>query len=135
VSSVGHLPHSDREAVLRQLSDALAGRDDILFAYAHGSFLRPDGFRDIDVAVWTSTKASRWIDVELGAELSRSVRLPVDVRVVNGAPVAFLFHVLRGRLLVVRDEPFLADLIERTARTCHDLAPLVRRATREAFGA
>ena len=46
---------------------------------------------------------------------------------------AFLFHALRGRPLVVRDERFLADLIERTARTYHDHAPLARRATREAF--
>jgi hypothetical protein len=29
----------------------------------------------------------------------------------------------------------LADLMERTAREYHDLAPLLRRATREAFSA
>jgi hypothetical protein len=58
---------------------------------------------------------------------------PVDVRVVNHAPLAFLFHVLRGRLLVAGDERLLADVIERTARAYHDRAPLVRRAVREAF--
>lgn len=61
------------------------------------------------------------------------MKTSVDLRVVNNAPVSFLFHVLRGHPLLVRDERVLADLIERTARTYHDRAPLLRRATREAF--
>ena len=130
---VHHLQAQDREAVLQRLSQELAERVDIAFAYAHGSFLREDEFRDIDVAVWTTGHASGRTDVELATELSRAVRYPVDVRVVNHAPVAFVFHVFRGRLLSVRDERLLADLIERTARSYHDLAPLVRQATREAF--
>lgn len=130
---VHHLPAGDRQALLERLSRALAERGEIVFAYVHGSILRPDGFRDIDVAVWTSETAGPRTDVELATDLSRDIGYPVDVRVVNRAPVAFLFHALRGRPLVVRDERFLADLIERTARTYHDHAPLARRATREAF--
>ena len=79
--------------------------------------------------------ADRFADVTLSADLSRLVRVPVDVRVANSAPVAFLFHMLRGRILTVRDERLLADVMERTARQYHDQAPLVRRATREAFAA
>jgi predicted nucleotidyltransferase len=133
--SVHHLENTEREAVLEQLSAALATREDVIFAYAYGSFLLQDGFRDIDVSVWTDSHAGERIDVEVANQLTRLVRFPVDVRVVNRAPVAFLFHVLRGRRLVVTDERLLSDLIERTARTCHDRAPLIRRAAREAFAA
>ena len=132
---VYHLQAQEREGILRRLSQTLGERADVAFAYAYGSFLQQDRFRDIDVAVWTTAEASARIDVELGTALSRALAHPIDVRVVNEAPVAFLFHVVRGRLLAVRDERLLADVIERTARVYHDLAPLVRQATREAFTA
>jgi hypothetical protein len=44
-----------------------------------------------------------------------------------------LFRALRGRPIAVRDERCLAGLMERTARDYHDRAPLLRRATEEAF--
>ena len=114
----------------------LAMRPDVSFAFSHGSFVSGhDGFRDIDVAVWLAPGADRFTDVSLATELSRIVDLPVDVRIANAAPVAFLFHVLRGRLLAVRDESLLAEVMERTARQYHDQAPLVRLATRDAFAA
>ena len=36
--------------------------------------------------------------------MSKLVRLPVDVRALNTAPVTFRFHAVRGRLLAARDE-------------------------------
>ena len=130
---VHRLSASQRQVLLGQLAQSLAQHTEIVFAYVHGSFVRDDGFRDIDVALWTAPAASPRIDLELAVVLSRLAGYPVDVRVVNDAPVSFLFHVLRGHLLLVRDERLLADLIERTARTYHDRAPLLRRATRDAF--
>jgi uncharacterized protein len=124
-----------RQRVLDRLTDTLAGHEPVVFAYAHGSFIRGDAFRDIDVAIWTTPAAGHRVDLELSVALSQAVGYPVDVRVVNHAPVPFLFHVLRGRLLLARDEPLLSDLMERTARTYHDMAPLLRLATREAFAA
>jgi predicted nucleotidyltransferase len=113
----------------------LESRPGVRFAYAFGSFLQSDAFHDIDVAVWLNDDSDRHADLELAVALSRVTRLPVDVRVANRAPVSFLFRMLRGRPLVVHDELYLADLIERTARTYHDQAPLVRRATFDAFAA
>jgi hypothetical protein len=77
----------------------------------------------------------RVTDLELARRLAARTGLPVDVRRINDAPGSFVFHVLRGRPLLVSDEPLLADLIERTAREYHDLAPLRDRATHEAFTA
>jgi predicted nucleotidyltransferase len=134
MARVYRLEAQDREAIVRRLSRELADREEIAFAYVHGSFLQLDGFRDIDVAVWMNGKANSRFDLELATTLSRAVRYPVDVRIINHAPVSFLFRVFRGRPVSVRNERLLADLIERTARRYHDAAPLVHRATREAFG-
>jgi predicted nucleotidyltransferase len=133
VTRLHHVHAEERDRILQRLSESLATRGDIAFAYTHGSFLRDEGFHDIDVAVWATDRADPRTDLDVAAELARAVAYPVDVRVVNEAPVAFLFHVFRGHPLAVHDERLLADLIERTARTYHDRAPLVRRAAREAF--
>ncbi|HXW05950.1 MAG TPA: nucleotidyltransferase domain-containing protein [Vicinamibacterales bacterium] len=122
-----------REAVLDRLRTILAAGQDVAFAYVHGSFMHGGPFRDIDVAVWTMPGAPRDLDIALGARLTRRAGYPVDVRVVDRAPLGFVFHALRGHPLVVHDEPRLVELIERTARAYHDQAPLSRRATREAF--
>jgi hypothetical protein len=72
--------------------------------------------------------------LELADRLSDRVRLPVDVRILNDAPLTFLYHVLRGQLLVNREEDLLAGVMERTIRDYLDIAPVLRRATKEAFG-
>lgn len=133
MARIHRLETEARDAVVASLSEELASRLDVAFAYVFGSFLHADGFRDVDVAVWTTGQASALADVDLAAHLSRRTGLPVDVRRVNDAPLPFLFHALQGRLLCLRDERLLANLIERTARRYHDQAPILRRATREAF--
>jgi hypothetical protein len=122
-----------REELFVRLQQLLAGRHDVTFAFVFGSSLDQDEFRDIDVGIWTGPSASSRVDVELAAEASAALGVPVDVRRVNDAPTSFVFHVLRGRAVVVRDEDLLASLMERTAREYHDRAPLVRRATQDAF--
>jgi hypothetical protein len=122
-----------RERLLVHLQDLLGECPDIACAFVYGSFLDQPTFRDVDIAVWTTPAAPRRVDVDLAVRASAALGVPVDVRRVNDAPVSFLFHVLRGRSLVVRDEEWLARLMERTACEYHDHAPLVRQATRDAF--
>jgi predicted nucleotidyltransferase len=122
-----------REALIGAISHELAASTAVSFAYVFGSFLDADGFRDLDVGVWTDDHADRNIDVELAGRLAETIGLPVDVRRINDAPLSFRVHVLRGRLLLARDELLLADVIERSARAYHDIAPMLRRAAREAF--
>lgn len=123
------------DALVHDIAAELEPRLDVTCAYLYGSVLGDAGFRDVDVAIWTAPGAPPDIDIDVGRALSRRTGLPVDVRRVNEAPGSFVFHVLRGRPVVVRNERFLADLIERTAREYHDLAPLRLRAVREAFAA
>ena len=135
MSRVHRLDTAGRDTLIARLATELADREDVSFGYVFGSFLHGDGFRDIDVAVWTSEWADTTADIDLAVRFSRAIGLPVDVRRINDAPLSFRFHVFRGRLLLVRDQLALSGLIEDTARAYHDIAPVLRRATREAFAA
>jgi hypothetical protein len=71
----------------------------------------------------------------LSVTLSAAIYVPIDLRALNDAPLSFLYHVLRGQLLLCRDETFLTDLMEDAARRYLDLAPFLRMSTKDAFAA
>ncbi len=129
---------AERDRVLRRLTATLEGEPDLVFAWLHGSFLSGGGFHDVDVGVHLNAapdvRFRRGLD--LAVRLDHDTGFPIDVRVLNDAPVPFLFHVFReGRLLLSRNDELLADLMERTVREYLDMEPLLRRATIEAYGA
>jgi len=133
-----HAEPAERERVARKVVDALEAEPDVEFAWLHGSFLGGGGFHDVDVGVHLDGAADVRFRcaLDLGLRLDRDTGFPVDVRVLNDAPVTFLFHVFRGgRLLLSRNDERLADLMERTVREYLDMEPLLRRATIEAYGA
>lgn len=127
----------ERERIGRALVTALKSEPDLEFAWIHGSFLTAEEFRDIDIGVHLSATAEVRLQrgLELAVRLDQEIGFPIDVRVLNDAPVTFLFHVFReGRLLLSRNDERLADLMERTVREYLDAAPLLRQATIEAYG-
>lgn len=128
----------ERERIERTLVGVLESEPDLEFAWLHGSFLVADKFRDIDIGVHLSVpvEVRSQRGLELSVRLDQEIGFPIDVRVLNDAPVTFLFHVFReGRLLLSRNDERLADLMERTVREYLDAAPLLRQATIEAYGA
>jgi predicted nucleotidyltransferase len=129
------LPAPARDAVVRSLADAIGRQPAVVFAFLHGSFTHGGPFHDVDVAVFLDVPAGRVTErtPDLTDRLTRDVGYPVDVRAVNDAPLAFQFRSLQGTLLVVHDEERMADFMERVGRLYLDIAPVLRRATREAF--
>ena len=108
------------------------------FAYVYGSVLESDRIHDVDVGICldeTAVAQQKDLVDALSVKLSAAVRLPVDIRVLNEAPLSFLYHVLRGRLVLCRDETFLTDMLEDVARRYLDLAPFLRNSTKDAFAA
>jgi hypothetical protein len=104
----------------------------------HGSFTRGGTYRDIDVAVWLAPerlsrdKRFRYA-LDLSVDLQLQLRSPIDVRVLNDAPLAFRYHALQGRPLVSRDEAFLDELRARTWDDYIDFQPFARQYLREAL--
>ena len=112
------LPVEERERVLRVIAERLAREDNVVFAYAHGSFVRRRFFRDVDVAVWLRDPSDplRYI-LALSAELEAEVRLPVDLQVLNEAPLPFKYRVMtEGKLLFSKDEKLRKELANAIAR-------------------
>lgn len=58
---------------------------------------------------------------------------PVDIRILNFAPVPFRFEVVRGKRIYVRDEQTHSEFLEDTMRRYLDIQPILYRATKEAF--
>jgi len=121
----------DREALTEALRTQLEARPEIILAVLHGSFVAGGPYRDIDVAVWVtpahrpSTGWHRYA-TDLAAELTVGLSAPIDVQVLNEAPLAFRYHALGGRRLVTRDEQFFHDLRERTWDDYFDFLPFAR---------
>ncbi len=128
----------DRHQITELLTDELAQEPNLAFGYLYGSVLEQDSIHDVDVGIYlfpSQYQSSLEQTVGLGDKLSRTLKIPVDVRILNNAPISFLYHVLRGQLLLYRDEDLLSSVIENTAREYLDLAPLLRQSTKDAFAA
>lgn len=134
-----YLEPAQKTAVLRTITEMLQARHEIAFVYVHGSFAEEDRpFGDIDLAVYLDPlPQGHPLHYELSLEvaLEEHLRYPIEVRVLNTAPLSFCYNVLStGRLLFARDDGARVEFQTRTLDYYFDYAPLRRRCFREAFG-
>ena len=131
-----HLTESRKQQIVGRLSAALQEQKELSFAYLFGSFIEDQPIHDIDVGVYLSgaqgIPAFRYA-LDLSDLLSALLRMPVEITVLNGAPPAFLYHVIKGSLILERDEETRTQVVEDTVRRYLDQKPLLRRSIREAF--
>jgi predicted nucleotidyltransferase len=94
--------------------ELLKVRPEISFAYVHGSFVDSVGYHDVDVALYLDPPVADPFEyaMALSVELTRALHVPVDVQILNGAPLGFQHSVLHGELLFARDQRKLTDFIE-----------------------
>ena len=128
----------DHEQIVGDLRRELEARPEVGLAVLHGSFSKGGAYRDIDVAVWLAperlSREERFrYALDLSVHLQRQLGNPIDVQVLNDAPLAFRYHALEGRPLVVRDEEFLDELRARTWDDYLDFQPFARQHLREAL--
>ncbi|MEW5934630.1 MAG: nucleotidyltransferase domain-containing protein [Bacillota bacterium] len=131
----GAVSSGRRASIKRALKDALARRPEIVFAYLFGSFAEKLPFRDIDIAVWVDEDAGRkdleqdpWrYEATLGAGLTPLVGTPVDVTILNHAPLPLRYHATRGELLFTRDEMQRCTFLEETWRDYFEMEPHLRQ--------
>ncbi|WP_253486912.1 nucleotidyltransferase domain-containing protein [Methanocalculus alkaliphilus] len=99
--------------------------------YVYGSFLTTDRFNDIDIGILVSGERKPYdlfkysMLIASRVEQSFQPRCEVDLRILNGAPIRFLYDVIRtGRIVYARDEKeriaFEADVLT----TYLDLLPM-----------
>jgi len=108
------------------LKKALLKRNEIIFAYLHGSYLDGSLYNDVDIALYFDEKKIDHKEIpeyceRLNLELSELIRFVVDVHALNRAPVGFLHSVFKhGRILFSKNDELRSDLLESTSMEIMD---------------
>lgn len=126
-----YLSVEQKTLISRKISSYLNDQyQDIVFAYLFGSFVTEERFNDIDVAVFIENSDVKILEFELDLEneLEKVVRVRIDVRVINDAPLAFSQNVIRsGKVIVDREPNLRADFEGRILKQYFDFSPFRRR--------
>lgn len=118
-------------AIDRIVAEVCASRPDVAAVYLFGSVARDAAGpgSDVDVAVLFARNPPALLAgprYSLEGDLERALRRPVDLVVLNDAPVDLRTRVLRdGRILVDRDRSARIAFEVRTRNEAFDLQPIL----------
>lgn len=120
------LSAEERRKLLEELKKELESVEGIVFAYVHGSFVEAEAFRDVDVALWVEDPGKAFsYEVDLSARLEARFKTPIDLHVLNKAPLPFKHSVFtRGQLLFSKDEEERASVVDEVLRQYADVRML-----------
>jgi len=112
------IPKKGREKIEKVLSRLLEKEDCVLFAYVHGSFAEGRPFQDIDVAVFveeSQVPREEVIDFEIATSLrlEEDAKMPVDLKVLNYAPLGFQYYSTTGNLLMCKNDDLRVDFLTK----------------------
>ena len=129
------LPAEEKDKLLNLLRRRLEGLEEVLFAYVHGSFVEKPQFRDLDIALWIKDpRRAFYYTVDFSASLEVEFKVPIDVQVLNEAPLPFKYRIFRhGKLLFSKDEKLRVRLMDEIFRTYWDLKLIERIYRPKAF--
>jgi hypothetical protein len=129
---IHQLSEKEKREIKNGLSPLLAKRREVAFAYLHGSVLSATWFKDLDIAVFVDEKKvgrkeALDYEISLSLELEKELHLPVDVKVLNYAPLSFRYEVTKGEVIFSRDEEARFTFLEETWHRYLDFAPLEKQ--------
>jgi uncharacterized protein len=124
------------ENLKTELAAVLRGRQEIRFAILFGSAAEGRAFRDLDVGVFVDrAQVPLAGDFDFEFDLEEKLRglaaYPIDVRVINDAPLGFRYNVSRGQPLWINDEEEYYRFRERTWDEWFDFEPIAMRYLKE----
>ncbi|MEA1945864.1 MAG: nucleotidyltransferase domain-containing protein [Thermodesulfobacteriota bacterium] len=131
--------NSEKEKIIEKISSHfLKQYDEILAVYIFGSFISERHFSDIDIGIITAMDLSKPLDFELKLEnrLEKLIKYPVDVRILNRAPISFSQNVFRtGRVIIDKNPNMRADFEGRILKQYFDFSPFQQRYLQEVTNA
>jgi predicted nucleotidyltransferase len=133
-----------RAMTIRTMVSVLRAHPEIVFAYLHGSFLTGNQPRDVDLAVFAGTSTFQALEqthqvamelaIPLEMEIQEAIGLPVDLQVLNQAPLEFRCRVVDfGQLLLDRDPTLREDFELLTRKEYWDFRPILEEHLQEAL--
>lgn len=125
-----------KEKLINLIRDVLARDERIVFAYAYGSFVREEPFRDVDIAIYIKNPQENpfIITSDIKTELFRASKKEnlnliadqFDVRIINDAPFTFLKRIFKeGILLLDLDPDLRTDVVEYVSLKYRECAGLL----------
>jgi len=133
------LKKSEKEKIIQEISSYLfQGHDEILTVYIFGSFISAQSFSDIDIGIIAAMDLSKPLEFELELEnrLEKVIKFPVDVRILNQAPISFAQNVFRaGRVIIDKNPNMRADFEGRILKQYFDFSPFQQRYLQEVTNA
>ena len=129
------LDNKAKENIKVSIREILKTKKEVGFAFLHGSFLEERSFHDIDVAVFISEDGISEdlfkYELSLSSILEDRVRLPMDVKILNHAPIAFRYEVTRGEVIFSRKEEARLRFVENAWNDYLDYKPVAEYIVRE----
>ena len=133
------LSAKEKEVRIERISDILKTKEYILFAYIFGSFASEDSFKDIDVGIFVTGekfKSPLRLELDMEGELETAIHTPVDVRIINNAPLSFIYNILKkGIVIVDNDKSLRTDFEGLVYKKYFDFQHLRREYLREIINA
>jgi len=102
------IPEPEKQSIIERISSRLKRQKKIKFAYIFGSFVSEKKFSDIDIGIFVDSEDninSLNFELKMEKELHSLLHLPVDVRIVNNAPLSFVYHVIKEGILIKDEDP------------------------------
>ena len=135
-----NIPLSKKDPIIQRLKEQLSQNREILFTYLHGSFLEQAEFNDIDIALYLDDKFVSQIDpvdyeISLSLKLEKEIKIAVDVKILNFAPLCFKYQASCGRLLFSQDELKREDFLCSVWREYFDFQSISKIYLKEALNA
>jgi predicted nucleotidyltransferase len=133
------LKKSEKEKIIQKIISRLFEQhDEILTVYIFGSFISARYFSDIDIGIIAAIDLSKPLEFELELEnrLEKVIKYPVDVRILNQAPLSFAQNVFRsGRVIIDKNPNLRADFEGRILKQYFDFSPFQQRYLQEVINA
>lgn len=129
-------PEDGRLEVRETLAQVLGQEPAVQVAFLFGSFVDQPRFRDIDVGVLVDPQqvpeAAAWdFAWDRATRLELATRLPVDLSVLNYAPVALRYHASLGQVLVCKEPEACDAFCERAWDEYLDFEPFLWASLRD----
>lgn len=120
------LSEVSRRRLAALIADRLAGlSDNILAAYVFGSFVEDKPYSDIDLGLLMLNDPGNPVvlEIDFETEIEKITGCPVDIRILNGAPLSFCQQVIRtGEVILDSDPDIRADFEGRILKKYFDFS-------------
>lgn len=126
------------------IKKTLENINSIVFAYLHGTAVSSKNYNDIDIALFVNPKyyesiiqnSSPTLDfiIPLEQKLEQNLHLPIDMQIINNAPLAFRFNIVNHSIILIDKNPLAREQFELLSRVEYfDFKPKSEEYLREAL--